>query len=386
MNKYHLSPLDYKFKRSILRKYVKYNKNRDCNDLDLFDCVNPNIKLINDPVIIGAGSYGVLVLYRTPKNENIGIKFIFNIGNPDSGNYFLDLEKELVLTYSMGEIGIGPTVHDSFYYSFEYGDFMNYPELFDIFNKICDYYLDKRGIPFPRIKPLSNNPNYLSVPVEIQCIVMDAYDMDAYKALYSKKISMANKKIIAQKMLDLLIQQIKEGIYCSDIKPQNYVVKVSGNYNIQDVRMIDFGIDFCNEDQAYPGHDNYEIVQSAGTCYLNVFYITLAIQLCIITDIKELAPIFLKGTRKLINKNWANFLEMYIKKGVYDTANHNKSPATNFVHYTKKLIPKGEPFSEQILYESISKKINEYIGYMMNNNIKPETLDFLEENDRVFVV
>lgn len=385
MNRYHSSPLEFKFKKSILRDYVKYNKNRDCKNLDLFDCVSPNIKLINDPKIIGAGSYGVLVLYKTRSNQNIGIKFIFNIGSPNSGNYFLDLEKELVLTYSMGEIGIGPTVHDSFYYSFEYGDFMNYPDLFDIFNKICDYYLDKRGIPFPRIKPLTNNPNYTSVPVEVQCIIMDAYDMDAYKALHSKKISISNKKIITQRMLDLLIQQIKEGIYCSDIKPQNYVVKFNGN-NVEDVRMIDFGIDFCHESQAYEGYDNFAQMPSTGTCYLNVFYITLAIQLCIITDIDELAPIFLRGARKLMNKNWMNFLKLYIKMGIYEYNNKLNTPATNFIHYTKKVIPQGEPLTEDILITSISKKVNKYITYMINNNIPHQTLDFLEENDRVIVI
>ena len=68
MNRYHSSPLEFKFKKSILRDYVKYNKNRDCKNLDLFDCVSPNIKLINDPKIIGAGSYGVLVLYKTRSN------------------------------------------------------------------------------------------------------------------------------------------------------------------------------------------------------------------------------------------------------------------------------------------------------------------------------
>ena len=30
--------------------------------------------MINDPKIIGAGSYGVLVLYKTRSNQNIGIK------------------------------------------------------------------------------------------------------------------------------------------------------------------------------------------------------------------------------------------------------------------------------------------------------------------------
>ena len=86
-------------------------------------------------------------------------------------------------------------------------------------------------------------------------------------------------------------------------------------------------------------------------------------------------------------KDWYCFHDKYwIIRLEYDYNNKLKTPATNFIHYTKKVIPQGEPLTEQTLITSLSKKINGYIAYMINNNIQYQTLDFLEENDRVVVI
>jgi hypothetical protein len=70
--------------------------------------------------------------------------------------------------------------------------------------------------------------------------------IDATKALEDPKISNSDKIKIIDTMIKLLKKQIKYGLYCSDIKPDNYTVNIEDNV-VKSIKMIDFGENFCKK-------------------------------------------------------------------------------------------------------------------------------------------
>jgi serine/threonine protein kinase len=79
-----------------------------------------------------------------------------------------------------------------------------------------------------------------------QYIVMEGMTFDAMDAIEDKYLPEKDKLYVVKEMFRLIDKQIKLGLYCYDIKPHNFVVKVSDN-RVKSVKMIDFGL-FCTED------------------------------------------------------------------------------------------------------------------------------------------
>lgn len=74
-------------------------------------------------------------------------------------------------------------------------------------------------------------------------IVMDYYPHSLSDVLKNKKIDIDDKINCVAICINLIIKQIFEtNIYCTDIKPDNFVV----DEDLLDARMIDFGIDWCS--------------------------------------------------------------------------------------------------------------------------------------------
>lgn len=102
----------------------------------------------------------------------------------------------------------------------------------------------------------------------ITYILMEVFD-GSVDDVYKLKLPSTVFFDIHAQMLDILYKQIfKHHMYCSDIKPGNFVVKkVGGKYK---VRAIDFGTDWCRLDDMRPEYESKEI-----------YYVILLIQLCI---------------------------------------------------------------------------------------------------------
>lgn len=272
-------------KKELSDKYFKYSdRNRDCKDLDFTKC--SNYRLYN-PVILGNGAFGIIIKF----NHNIAVKFIFNISYKPSADKFIDMDKEISFSYHMGNIGVGPAVLDTFHYSFNLGELIHYPELFRIIIMIKNHFSKMKRV-YPQFEPVKEyldkgiQPDVL--PIEIQCIVMKAYDNDC-KTILEVPIPDITAKVkteIVRQMIDLIKKQIDNGLYCSDIKPTNYVMNIDLRDNVE-VKMIDFGTDFCTEKNIYVGYKNTDDISKLtsspndkyGINFIELLYISNIIQL-----------------------------------------------------------------------------------------------------------
>jgi hypothetical protein len=116
------------------------------------------------------------------------------------------LYAEMKYSIEMSDENIGPKIYDYFYLDYSY-----------------------------------NGIKYIN-----QFIIMESMTIDATKALEDPKISNSDKIKIIDTMIKLLKKQIKYGLYCSDIKPDNYTVNIEDNV-VKSIKMIDFGENFCKK-------------------------------------------------------------------------------------------------------------------------------------------
>ena len=193
------------------RKRRKSKKHIDIMSKKIEKCsrVFKNIKLIKK---ISAGGYGSIYLSdvkKDDKKEKVLVKIEIVGKNLKKVNKRLDdLTKEVEFSYYMSENLLSPKIYDSFFY-------------FD---------RNTRKI--------------------LQISIMEKYNMDCYDAI--KKLLKVNKYdeiiFIIREMIKLLHKQIFEyNLFCTDIKPSNFVI----NLEKMDVRIIDFGIDFCSFSQHF---------------------------------------------------------------------------------------------------------------------------------------
>jgi hypothetical protein len=347
------------------RKYFQLNKNRGCGGLDLKDCMDKTIGIYGDPVVIGAGSFGVLLRV----DSNIGplaIKFMFKMSQTESGEDFAEMERELAFSYYMGHKEIGPKVLDSFYYNFEYGDLPQYPMLQAVVELIIKHYA-KKGEEYKRFFPLHNlwnsNMNADFIPVEIQCIVMKAYDSDCAWPLASEDLHTDIKCDIIRQMNRKIKKQIKLGLYCCDVKPGNFVVNIGPPV---EVKMIDFGADFCKETQIYHGFDNDEVNPIVNLTYKDILYLSNVLQCYTMAsrymyngadeeECKEITEAFFDHDifRTFFASHWRYFIEWYIQNARDNYQRGDEDASNNFVWYNCQVATRNSSYS------SMSRKNSE---------------------------
>jgi hypothetical protein len=154
---------------------------------------------------IGEGGFGVIfsiIAMIKGKPTKAVVKVIEHNINRDEKRLIKDFYYEVDYSEKMGNLGIGPKIYDAF------------------------YKIDKNTL--------------------VQNIIMERFDISVDKWLESDIYPKGANHVVSS-MLKLLRKQIFEiQIYCSDIKPQNYVIKLD-NYGIpKTVKMIDFGTDWCS--------------------------------------------------------------------------------------------------------------------------------------------
>ncbi len=225
-------------------------KNKIENPDDLFkQCTKfKDMRLIEH---IGEGSFGSVYRGETTYNSkkiNVAVKLIRNCSDEN----LIDLNLEINYSYNMGILGIGPLIYDAFYYK----------------NQGEDKYE--------------------------QIIVMEYYPYDGRVALQS--VSIQNKKKIIKKMIDLVKQTIFEvKIYCVDLKPENFIV----NDNL-DVKMIDFGTDWCVPDHlptldSFPAsvRNNPKIIKLAENHLYQILIFQLYKMISLFTDDISIHSLFI---------------------------------------------------------------------------------------------
>lgn len=121
-----------------------------------------------------------------------------------------DMAEEIMYSYEMGLDGVGPIVYDAYY-------------------------------------------SYMSNGLIVQVIIMEYFDHDALKFLQNCRVDMAVR--VLEQMIILIDTQINNGLYCTDIKPANFVVKITEEDIV--VKMIDFSL-WCRKETHI---DNYKFFQ-----------------------------------------------------------------------------------------------------------------------------
>lgn len=133
-------------------------------------------------------------------------------------------------------------------------------------------------------------------------IIMELYTCSVEK-LYYQKIPLADLIKIHNNMIDLMKKQVYESrLYCTDIKPENFVVKKLSGNNYK-VRAIDYGTDWCSLEVMPKSFKTREY-----------FYTIILIQLClkIYIHIKNensfiLSPFYKDSVIIKITENFKNF-------------------------------------------------------------------------------
>lgn len=200
----------------LVEKIISYSINEDILP-ELLESVKnifaKELKIDKDNFILsksklGKGSYGTVYKIKS-KDNNFAMKF-----SEVPEQEFKNLEEEINYTKILSDNKITPKYYGSVNYKNEsYG--INYSFLlsdaYDI--NLNDYFLSY--IPWY----LANKDKFISV-----------------KNSYNNIEEIINNKLL--ELSNLLI-------YCVDLKPQNIVVKIDADNQITDLKLIDWGGDFC---------------------------------------------------------------------------------------------------------------------------------------------
>jgi hypothetical protein len=196
--------------------------------------------LILSTELIGSGKYGRIYAAKF-HGKNIAVKIVYT-------NSKKDIEQEGYYLERMSDRDIGPM----YYFGF-----------FDT--------LDNKNDPFYKKYSF------------IGMFGMERYTTDVNTFLndncMNKNTILTNGMcvFVVQQMLILLRKLIFDcSMYCTDIKPENYLINVKKNYK---VRMSDFG-QFCSNDLS----DTFKYSYGTYGVAKEVLYIILIIQLCVFID------------------------------------------------------------------------------------------------------
>jgi len=317
---------------------LQEEKNRNCcpegedTCRDLGQCTS--LILEGDPHYIGSGTYGIIFKMSWNKNEDIAIKFMFDFSSQGEKFHKL-MNEEVSYSYSMSDKEIGPKVYDAFYYSISSDKIKKLGELHNIISLGQNIKLEH----FKSYKP--------GTTVNIQCIVMKAYKQNCYTALGSD-LNDSIKLDIIRKMVKLVRTQIDEGMYCFDVKPQNYVVNYKKHL---DVKMIDFSPKYCIERNIYPDRDNSDKVYpkdlGMNITYLDLLYISNIIQIyvIIVQNIEKFEKLYIDRRileaffgdpifRNFFSGHWKTLINWYILIYAKKTFYVHYNPSNTLVWYT----------------------------------------------------
>tara|TARA_B100000686_G_scaffold328345_1_gene388239 strand:- start:815 stop:1906 length:1092 start_codon:yes stop_codon:yes gene_type:complete len=164
-------------------------------------CLRPQYSLFKIEKKLGEGSFGKVykAIIKHNKNYiNVAIKYM-------GQNTLDEMKKEFNYSLEMAKNNLGPKIYKVFFYK--------------------DYLGNYKGI-----------------------IVMEYMSVDGLDILLSS-LEVRQKKIIVYEMLSLIHKSAKiaiknKGIFCFDIKPENFMVNISKRKVVK-VRMIDFDSNFC---------------------------------------------------------------------------------------------------------------------------------------------
>ena len=176
------------------------------------------------PVHLGEGGYGVVYGFVIRKKNRLGI-----LGSPKNvaikmqaikKRKLIDFIKEAQYAAELGDKGISPKVYSTFYYE----------------------------VKSPNLPPRR-------VPEYVGIIVMERFQMSVLDALMKPPQNMKIRYIqqMLTGMFNVIDRMLQENIYCSDIKPGNFVVNFLRRdpvgfpnvINSVDVALIDFSAVFC---------------------------------------------------------------------------------------------------------------------------------------------
>ena len=167
-------------------------------------------------------------------------------------NQLDDAFMETELSFFMSDVGIGPEIYHAFY------EIIKNPDYSDSI-----IYGSKRKI---------SNGSAKSI---VQYMIMEPMDMDCEAALSSRFILLDSKIHIVNEMISLLRTQIfTYNLYCSDIKPPNYLVNISDRNEVLKVRMIDFGANHCKFNKKI-----FKYIRQDKDIIKEIFYIIQIIQI-----------------------------------------------------------------------------------------------------------
>jgi serine/threonine protein kinase len=81
------------------------------------------------------------------------------------------------------------------------------------------------------------------------------YDLDLFQYIKHTHIEiyLSNKDQIEKSILDLIDKMLYLGVVCMDIKPANFLIN-----NVNDIRLTDFGIDWCCNSKIEPICNRFE--------------------------------------------------------------------------------------------------------------------------------
>lgn len=258
------------------------------------------------PPIVGTRASVFTVSHKiTGKKYAIKCQIVRKIDNEAK------LQQEIEHAYIYGNLGIGPLVHDYFYYKGNPDNFPN--EITSMLNKMRE----------PR-----EHENLL--PQHVQFIIMDKYDTDCADFLLYRKLGSLYTKIkVINKMCKLIEKMINYGIYCCDIKPSNFVINILGNLNDPDVKMVNFGCShhsYSLDNEYMPVIYVTDNINNVGYTFthinINMFCVSLLVSLFMI--------IAIYSTSAPNNTEYAQDVYKWLYPGFSDTKLHQFLKASNW--------------------------------------------------------
>lgn len=290
----------------------------------------------------------------------VAIKFMVYTPTNIKKTRFLSMKNELAYTKLMGDLEIGPKVYDSFHYIFNLGAIKKHTKLPGVKHVLELFYRKTKetqkkhknssGIGGTILDLFDHGKD--STQIELQCIVMDVYDMDADDYMYDPDGDINVKADIIMKMCSLQRKQIQSKLFCYDIKPSNFVVNINKKTGRVDVRMIDFGASHCTQGSVYKNisNDSYFYTDGEFTLTsLEMMHISNFMQLCVpylnnsmfrYMTTENRAIIYDAYTNKdpIVHKflkypKWTDVITAYIKRAEHNFSSSLRDPSTTLVWY-----------------------------------------------------
>lgn len=256
-----------KINHSAYRKTTKLNKN--CGTMDIDHCCTENLDF-DKREFIGSGSAGSVYSIPTHDRSRVAMKLIIKFEEKiyKVGNALRGFEMEVAYSRLMADLGIGPKVINTFYYSLVPEEL---EEMTILNSMIKESYYYRNDV---RVRD--------EISIEIQYIVMERFENSSNNIFREPKTSDIQKQEIMKQINELLKITNENGINCLDIKPLNFVINLEPKV---DVKMIDFDSSF------YTDTLTDELIPVINMKHRDVVYVLNLIQLYFTFIIYELISV-----------------------------------------------------------------------------------------------